>query len=36
MKSAIHFDHTKDQTDKYGLINELPLRLQVELSILVH
>ena len=36
MKSAIHFDHTKDLTDKYALINELPLRLQVELSIVVH
>ena len=24
MKRAIHFDHNKDLTDKYALINELP------------
>ncbi len=36
MKTAIHFDHTKDLTDKYSLINALPLRLQVELSVVVH
>lgn len=33
---AIHFDHRKDLTDKYALIEQLPLRLQIELSIVVH